>query len=246
MKRMLFLILSLMLGWLSPVYGGAAQSDQAFIIEINGIISPASADYFSRSLEKAVEADAAFLLIRMDTPGGLDLSMRDMIKKIITSPIPVVTYVTPGGARAASAGTYLLYASHIAAMTPATNLGAATPVQLKPGFSPEDDESSPDESEKADKSDEGKKEPVPTAGDAMTRKAVNDAVAYIRGLAELRGRNQEWAEKAVREAASLTAEEALKQNVIDIVALHQRDLIQQMNGRTVSVLGNDVTLDTTS
>lgn len=220
----------------------AAQSQAAYIIEIEGVISPATADYFSRSLEQAIEADAAFMLVRLDTPGGLDLSMREMIKQIIASPVPVVTYVTPGGARAASAGTYLLYASHVAAMTPATNLGAATPVQMSPGFAPADDKSPLPETGQ-DKKQEADSEPAKD-GDAMTRKVVNDAVAYIKGLAELRGRNAEWAEKAVREAQSLTAEAALADNVIDIVATNQRDLIQQLNGKKVKVLGNETTLET--
>lgn len=211
-----------------------AEPQQAHIIQINGIISPATEDYFSRSLEKAVNANASFLLIRLDTPGGLDASMREMIKQIISSPIPVVTYVTPSGARAASAGTYLLYASHVAAMSPATNLGAATPVQFSPAFSPDDE-----------KADEATDKPKAEANDdAMTRKIVNDAVAYIRGLAELRGRNADWAEKAVKEAVSLTADAALAENVIDIVASDQSDLIQQLNGRKVNVLGSELTLNT--
>jgi membrane-bound serine protease (ClpP class) len=208
---------------------------QAYIIDISGVISPATADYFSRSLDKAIEADAEFLLIRLDTPGGLDLSMRDMIKQIIASPIPVISYVTPGGARAASAGTYLLYASHIAAMTPATNLGAATPVQMQtmPG---EDKTPAP-----------GDKTSQEEIGDsAMHQKMTNDAVAYIRGLADLHGRNADWAEKAVREAESLTARAALKLGVIDMIARDQQDLIKQLDGRQINVLGQSRTLDTSS
>ncbi len=244
MMRLWLLSVSLILCLSGSLNPATAQSQQAYIIEIDGVISPATADYFSRSLEQAVEADAAFLLVRLDTPGGLDLSMRDMIKKIISSPVPVVTYVTPGGARAASAGTYLLYASHVAAMTPATNLGAATPVQMAPGFATGEEKSPVPDAEK-DKDQEASPEPAENS-DAMTRKVVNDAVAYIRGLAELRGRNADWAEKAVVEAKSLTAEAALEQNVIDIVAANQRDLIQQLDGRIVKVLGNETTLDTES
>ncbi|MBD3633443.1 MAG: nodulation protein NfeD [Methylophaga sp.] len=244
MTRLWLLTVSLMLSLLGPLTPAAAQSQQAYIIEIDGVISPATADYFSRSLEQAIEANAAFMLVRLDTPGGLDLSMRDMIKQIISSPVPIVTYFTPGGARAASAGTYLLYASHVAAMTPATNLGAATPVQMSPGFSPGEEKSPLEEAEKNNKE---QAEPEPAKGDdAMTRKVVNDAVAYIKGLAELRGRNAEWAEKAVRDAESLTAEAALEQNVIDIVATNQRDLIQQLDGRKVNVLGSETTLNTQS
>jgi len=240
MKRMLLVMFSVVWVGCLPVSAAATDSQQAYIIEINGIISPATADYFTRTLDKAIDANAALFLVRLDTPGGLDLSMREMIKKIIASPVPVVMYVTPGGARAASAGTYLLYASHIAAMTPATNLGAATPVQLKPSFIADEDSSPLEKSNK-------EAEPAPThADDAMTRKVVNDAVAYIKGLAELRNRNQDWAEKAVREAASLTAEAALDLKVIDIVASNQRDLLKQIDERTVSVLGTDRVLKTTS
>ena len=141
MKHMLFALFSFVWVCCLPVNTAAADSEQVYIIDIDGIISPATADYFTRSLEKAIDANAALFLVRLDTPGGLDLSMRGMIKQIIASPVPIVMYVTPGGARAASAGTYLLYASHIAAMTPATNLGAATPVQLKPSFISDEDKS---------------------------------------------------------------------------------------------------------
>lgn len=224
----------LFLAGLTGAYAANHAPQQAHIIQINGIISPATEDYFSRALEKAVKANASFLLVRLDTPGGLDLSMREMIKQIISSPIPVVTYVTPSGARAASAGTYLLYASHIAAMSPATNLGAATPVQFMPPFTSDKDDKENKETDK-EKAD---------PDDAMARKIVNDAVAYIRGLAELRGRNAEWAEKAVKDAVSLTADAALDQNVIDIVATSQQDLIQQLHGRKVNVLGSGLTLNT--
>ena len=235
-RCLMFLLLCLV-----SLQAGSAPVREGYIIQIEGIISPASADYFSRSLQKAIDANAEFLLIRLDTPGGLDASMRKMIKAIISSPVPVVTYVTPGGARAASAGTYLLYASHVAAMSPATNLGAATPVQLSPGFAQEQDKSPlPDPQQQ----DGDKVQPDKPAGDALTRKVVNDAVAYIRGLADLRGRNADWAEQAVREAASLTAEAALENNVIDIIAADQRDLIQQLDGRKIKVLGMDTTLQT--
>ena len=238
MKRTMLFVCCMLLGvWLgsSSLY---AQPSQAYIIDITGVISPASADYFSRSLKRAIEADASFLLVRLDTPGGLDLSMRDMIKQIITSPIPIIFYVTPGGARAASAGTYLLYASHIAAMTPATNLGAATPVQLKPSFTPSEDKNPLDSDNNKDSQNDGQMQ------DAMTHKVVNDAVAYIKGLAKLRGRNAAWAEKAVREAASLTAEEALSLKVIDLIAVNQHDLLQQLDGRTVNIKGQEKTIAT--
>lgn len=206
-------------------------------IEIDGPIGPATSDYVSRSIDKAAERNASLIILRMDTPGGLDLAMRDIIKKILASPVPVLTYVSPGGARAASAGTYILYASHIAAMAPATNVGAATPVQIgaPPGIGGDDDK---------EKKEGDKPEEKTTPGAAMNRKMVNDAVAYIRGLAKMRGRNEEWAEKAVRQAASLPAEEALALHVIDVVAADTAGLLKKLDGRKVNVLGREVVLET--
>jgi membrane-bound serine protease (ClpP class) len=200
------------------------------LLEINDAIGPASSDYIERNLDKAIANGAVAVLIRMDTPGGLDISMRRIIKRIIASPIPVITYVAPGGARAASAGTYILYASHIAAMAPATNLGAATPIQIGGfgGFSDDKDD---------ENSQQSKTKPL---ADPMAHKMVNDAAAYIRGLAKIHGRNQEWAEQAVREAASLSAEEALKLNVIDIIASDIHDLLKQLQGRKIKVAGQEM------
>jgi len=209
-------------------------------LTIQGAIGPVTSDYIERSMDKAADSGAKAILIAMDTPGGLDTSMRQIIKKIIASPIPVITYVTPGGARAASAGTYILYASHIAAMTPGTNLGAATPVQL---FDPGNPDEKP--SQKSDKSEPShKKSPDSPIKNPMAQKAVNDAVAYIRSLADMRGRNAEWAERAVRDAVSLPAEQALKLNVIDIVAADRDDLLKQLDKRTIPILGQDVILET--
>ncbi|OUR65342.1 serine protease [Methylophaga sp. 42_25_T18] len=225
----------------SSVLADDTQGKQAFVLELDGVISPATADYFERSLEKADQANTELILVKMDTPGGLDLSMRKIIKQIIAAPVPIITYVTPSGSRAASAGTYILYASHIAAMAPATNLGAATPVQIVPSIGPKPGKDNP----LAEEETENESEPVDLDhADAMTKKIVNDAVAYIRGLAKLRGRNEEWAEQAVLEGVSLTAEDALEINVIDIIAVSQSDLFEQINGRTVSVLGNDRTINT--
>lgn len=197
-------------------------------MELDGAIGPAPAAYVSEGLDRARREGAQLVIIKMDTPGGLDTSMRQIIQGILAIPVPVVAYVNPSGARAASAGTYILYASHIAAMTPGTNLGAATPIQI--GAVP----GQPDEG--------GKQAAQP--GDVHERKAVNDAVAYIRSLAELRGRNADWAEKAVREAASLSASAALKQNVVDIVAPDTTSLLKQLDGRKVMIEGRERELHT--
>ena len=232
MRRLISLILLLAV-W-SP-FAAQGQNRHAVVLHINGVIGPAASDYVQRSLHKAEAEHAALVIIRINTPGGLDTAMREIIQAIISSPIPVVSYVAPSGARAASAGTYILYASHVAAMAPATNIGAATPVQIASPLSPGGDESG-----KKDSSPNGKDN-----GDAMTRKITNDAVAYIQGLAKMRGRNAEWAEKAVREAASLPADEALRMGVIDVVAKNMHDLLQQIQGRTVTVDGRELVLDTT-
>jgi len=176
----------------------------------------------------------------MDTPGGLDTSMRDIIKAILASPVPVVTYVAPSGARAASAGTYILYASHVAAMAPATNLGAATPISI--GGEPNTPPVPPAANPTDDKKQKGS-EAIP-AGSASERKGINDAVAYIRSMAQLRRRNAEWAEAAVRGAASLSADDALKEHVIEIVAQDVPDLLKQLQGRKVTAADQDVVLDT--
>jgi membrane-bound serine protease (ClpP class) len=176
----------------------------------------------------------------MDTPGGLDATMREIVKKIIASPVPVVSYVAPSGARAASAGTYILYASHVAAMAPATNLGAATPVQIAGPGGLEGDKDKPGGAEPKDVA-KGKPD---SSDNAMAHKMINDAVAYIRGLAAMRGRNAEWAEKAVRDAASIPSEEALQLHVIDLIAAGRDDLLRQLHGRKVNVLGQEITLAT--
>lgn len=207
-------------------------------LTIDGPIGPATADYVARGIAQATEQGAPMVVIRMDTPGGLDTAMREIIRSILGSPVPVVTYVSPSGARAASAGAFILTASHVAAMAPGTNVGAATPVQLGgPG--------APSSPEPRDRQDDEKNNPSPAkAGGASDAKALNDAIAYIRSLAEMRGRNADWAEAAVRDAASLSARRALEQKVIDIVARDDGDLLAQLDGRIVSLGNGQVRLQT--
>nr|WP_249812801.1 nodulation protein NfeD [Bradyrhizobium sp. 141] len=199
----------------------------ALIVSIEGAIGPASASYVKEALARASERRAEVVILRINTPGGLNSSMREIIADVLASPIPVVGYVAPSGAHAASAGTYILYATHFAAMAPGTNIGAATPVQIG-GPLPGLPSGTPDKDGK-DKKDEPK--------DAMTAKVTNDAVAFIRSLAELRNRNVDWAEKAVREAATLSANGALEAHAIDVVARDQAELLRQLDGRVMEVAG---------
>ncbi|HEX2135463.1 MAG TPA: nodulation protein NfeD [Microvirga sp.] len=219
---------------LSAAQDTASSSRQAILLDVRSTIGPATTEYLRQGFSAAAERNAALVILRMDTPGGLDSAMRDIIRDILASPIPVVTYVSPSGARAASAGTYILYASHLAAMAPGTNLGAATPVQLG-GGRPFGGGSDPEEGKT-----DGKKAPA----DPRMAKALNDAVAYIRGLAEIHGRNADWAERAVREAASLSASTALEQRVIEVIASDLEDLTAKAHGRVVRLGQQQVRLDT--
>jgi len=228
--------LSLLIAGKWPSIIHADETGTAMVLNIKGTIGPAVSDYFVRGLAKAEKTNATLVILQMDTPGGFDHSMRDIISHILLSSVPVVSYVAPVGSRAASAGTYILYASHVAAMAPTTNLGAATPIQVggMPG--------SPKEPDSPDKQEDKKDKTVPK--DTLERKMVNDAVAYIKALANRHGRNAQWAEQAVREAVSLTSEEALETGVIDLVAADIDDLLQKIDGRTVVMESGKETLAT--
>jgi membrane-bound serine protease (ClpP class) len=232
---------ALLLSWCG--IAAAALAAPVAVLQLQGAIGPVSADYLIGGIRKAADSGAPLVVIELDTPGGLDTSMRQVIQAILASPVPVAVYVSPQGARAASAGTYILYAAHIAAMAPATTLGAATPVSLGlPGSErkPKEDDSSRGAGNPASASSSPRQAPA----DAMTAKQVHDAAAFIRGLAQLRGRNAEWAERAVREAVSLTADEALKSKVVDLIAKDLPDLLTQIDGRSVHLQAGDRTLAT--
>jgi len=236
-------LLALLAGLALTALPSGAADRIAVILRIDGAIGPASSDYLLRGLARAEERGAALVVLRMDTPGGLDTSMREMIRAIIASPVPVATYVSPSGARAASAGTYILYASHVAAMAPGTNLGAATPVSIGGLPSPGRDPDPPERGRKAEDGKTGEPARAPPKS-AMEAKVVNDAIAYIRALAEMRGRNADWAEQAVRDAASLAASDAQARGVVEIVAVSVEDLLAKAHGRTVMLGERKVTLDT--
>ena len=210
MRKLITILLGL---WVGALAHGTAP---VWVIDLDDVIEASSARYLSDSLDEARTSDVPLVVLRIDTPGGWMDSTRDIVKDILASPVPVAAYVSPEGASASSAGTYIVYASHVAAMAPATNIGSATPVR----------------------GDGEAMEPN------LERKVVNDAVAQMRGLAELRGRNIEWAEKTVREATNLTASEALEQNVIDLMATDISALLAKIDGMTLETKTGLVTLAT--
>jgi len=202
----------------------AATPASVIALHVTGVIGPATAEYVERGLALASREHAQLVVLTIDTPGGLDTSMRRIVQNILASATPVATYVAPSGARAASAGTFILYASHVAAMAPGTNVGAASPVSI--GFTP-----SPAPGEGDDKKAK--------TSDVHERKAMQDAAAYIRSLAQLRGRNADWAEKAVTEASSLSASEAKAQNVVELIASDEPSLLRELDGRKIAVAGGE-------
>ena len=224
-----------------PLSGQENEGPNVLLLDIKGGIGPATTDYVRRGLDEAADEGAMAVVLRIDTPGGLDAATRDINQAILASPVPVIGYVAPEGARAASAGTYILYATHVAAMAPATSLGAATPVSISGGDAGGGLEPEPSGN---DGDDDGNGSQGSSGGTAMERKVINDSVAYLRGLAERRGRDTEFAEAAVRDAATLTSSQALERGVIEFIADNVEHLLAQVDGLELALEQGDITLAT--
>jgi len=235
LKRLLIFAFLAILALAAPRVRAQPETEAGpvLLIQLDGVIGPPATHHVENAIEAAIERNAEVLILEINTPGGLETSMRDIIENILRSPVPIIGYVSPPGGRAASAGTFILYATHIAAMAPGTNVGAATPIDLGRQDTP------PPEAEKGDA---GERTAAPE--DAQARKAINDAAAFIRSLAELRGRNARWAERAVREGEAISANEALRLDVIDLIATDLDDLLAQLDGRVVEAAGGEHTLQT--
>ena len=227
-KRLAFIGLSLMAAFLlsgipALAQSGKQQSQQGleltpkvYVVTVEGVIDPFTAQYVERGLDMARRDSAQCLIIQLDTPGGSDIAMRVIVQRMLNSSVPLVVYVAPSGARAGSAGVFITMAAHVAAMSPGTNIGAAHPVAM----------------------------PGTEMTEVIEQKVTSDAAAYVRAIAEERGRNANWAEKAVRESASIVAREALEYEVADIIANDLTDLLGQLDGREVMTTGGPVTLST--
>lgn len=257
MKQALYIALSFLLLCFSAQQLHSAETNstkRAMQLTLDGSVNPAIAHFLVQNIEEAAEQDYQLIIIKMNTPGGLDLAMRDIIRAILSSPIPVATYVYPPGSRAASAGTYILYASHVSAMAPATNLGAATPVSIGGMPSPEQP-NQPEQSKEpandeadSDASNEQKTQPpsqtAPSNQSAMEKKVINDAEAYLRSLADYHGRNIDWVRNAVREGESLSSNEALEIGVIDLIAENPQQLLTMIDGKSVRLPSGQANIDT--
>lgn len=232
LKRLLIFALLALLALAAPRVLAQPEAGPVLLARLDGVIGPPATHQVKNAIEAAVDRNAQVLILEINTPGGLETSMRDIIQEILRAPVPVVGYVSPSGGRAASAGAFILYATHVAAMAPGTNVGAATPVDLGGAEAP------------APESEAGKATEAPAPESARERKAINDAAAFIRSLAQLRGRNAEWGERAVRGGEAISASEALALDVIDLIAADLDDLLAQLEGRVVVAGGGEHTLQT--